>query len=130
MKVIDPGHVYGMDSIDGGEVQFLRFVKREGERYPGNVGSHPGVTMQEVTRALIDRARYVNNQIPCVETEIYLRCMQIGLAALEQRHARVKGRYLHLEDSLEAFEKAETCGECGHIACLDHPKIHKEDSYQ
>lgn len=46
------------------------FVKREGEHFPGNVGHYPGTTMQEVLRVLIDRAKYVNSQIPCLETEM------------------------------------------------------------
>ena len=68
-RVIDPGHVYDLRRLDGPGVERLTFVKREGPRYPGNVGKHPGTTMQEVIRALIDRAEYVNAQIPNAETE-------------------------------------------------------------
>lgn len=55
MKVIDPGHVYDLRSLDGEQLNRLVFVKREGPSYPGNVGHYPGTTMQEVLRALIDR---------------------------------------------------------------------------
>ena len=118
MKVIDPGHVYQLASFDGGEPQILKFVKREGPKYPGNVGSHAGTQMQEVLRALIDRARYMNTQIACHETEIALNAMRTALAALEYRHARIKGRGLHIERSLDDIEFAPTCDECGHIACV------------
>lgn len=52
MRVVDPGHVYDLVSLDGGQVHRLTFVKRLGERYPGNVGfPHAGTNMQEVLRA-------------------------------------------------------------------------------
>jgi hypothetical protein len=120
VKVIDPGHDYALQQIDGDGEQRLLFVKREGARYPGNVGHHPGVTMQEVIRALLHRARYVHNQIPCYETETAIRCFQIALAAMEQRHARIKGRHLHVERSLEDIELGEVCRHCGHIGCMEH----------
>jgi hypothetical protein len=59
MKVLEAGHKYELLSLDGGEPQILTFVKREGEGYPGNVGHHPGTTLQEVLRAEIDRGMYV-----------------------------------------------------------------------
>lgn len=39
MRVIDAGHFYGLRVLDGfrGEESFLRFVKREGAKYPRNV---------------------------------------------------------------------------------------------
>src|SRR5258707_13345918 len=55
-------------NLDGVCMQTLQFVKREGEGYPGNIGHHEGTTMQEVLRVLIDRAKYINGQIPCDET--------------------------------------------------------------
>lgn len=60
MTVIDPGHEYLMDSLDGEQTNRLVFVKRQGVKYPGNVGAHPGTTMQEVLRALLERLKYVN----------------------------------------------------------------------
>jgi hypothetical protein len=64
MKVIDPGHTYSLRSLDGNGDVRLRFVKRQGPGYPGNIGRHSGTTTQEVVRALIDRTKYVDKQIP------------------------------------------------------------------
>lgn len=62
MKVIDPGHTYALDSLDGDESQVLNFVKRVGNIYPGNENAHPGTTIQEVCRALIDRVKHIDGQ--------------------------------------------------------------------
>jgi hypothetical protein len=34
MKVLDPGHSYSFENIDGPGVTILRFVKRQGKGYP------------------------------------------------------------------------------------------------
>ena len=66
MKVLDPGHDYALNVLDGllGEFERLTFVKRDNppEKYPGNNSAHPGTTIQEVCRVLIERLRYVNGQ--------------------------------------------------------------------
>lgn len=116
MKVIDPGHEYLLDSLDGEQTNRLVFVKREGEKYPGNVGSHAGTTIQEVLRALIERCRYVNDQIPCRETETATRCLIAALRVLEERAARRHGRALTvpLPDLISGAGK---CPACGHVGC-------------
>jgi len=49
MKVIEPGHVYELTSLDGdGKPEVLRFVNRE------TGTEHPGTQTQEVLRAQID----------------------------------------------------------------------------
>lgn len=116
MKVLDKGHRYELASLDGNETQVLSFVKREGAHYPGNVGHHSGTTTQEVIRALLERARYVNSQIPCLETEAVIACLQQALLLCEIRAKRVKGGHLQC-DSLAAMEHASTCHHCGHIEC-------------
>lgn len=47
MKVIEPGHKYQLNTIDGGIEQVITFVNRE----PGT--EHPGTQTQEVLRACI-----------------------------------------------------------------------------
>lgn len=119
MRVIDPGHVYDLDSIDGGETQRLRFVKRVGDGYPGNQPpAYGGTQMQEVLRALIDRARYVNHQISCTETELAIAHMQAAVYLMEVRHAKKHGRSLPF--NIDGIEREVTCRTCGHIACLEH----------
>lgn len=120
MRVIDPGHVYSLDLLDTTEhfskAQVLTFVKREGEKYPGNRGSHPGTTSQEVLRALIDRANYVNAQEPCAETELAGQLMKAALYLLEVRAARKHGRTLSFSVAQVLHEVAK-CEKCGHIGC-------------
>lgn len=120
MFVRDPGHDYVLASLDGDAPQRLTFVKREGEGFPGNVGSHPGTTTQEVLRALIDRADYVNGQIPCAETEAAAALMRSALLLLElraaRRHARTPGAFATLD---EAIDGTHACPRCGHVGCDD-----------
>jgi hypothetical protein len=54
MKIVEPGHVYDLNSLDDTEERPMRliFVNRE----PGT--EHPGTQTQEVLRALIDRTRH------------------------------------------------------------------------
>lgn len=120
MKVLDPGHEYVLDSLDGELHQTLTFVKREGSKYPGNVGSHPGTTMQEVLRALIERAEYVNRQIPCEETFMAISLMKSALLLFELRAARRHGRPLtaSVEEVVSGVGK---CKKCGHVGCVGHP---------
>lgn len=119
MKVIDPGHMYALDELDADYVRkpvYLEFVKRMGENYPGNLTAHAGTTMQEVLRALIDRASYVNNQIPCAETQAVIGLLQTAILLLEQRAARRHGRTLELT-VLDFIQERATCMKCGHIGC-------------
>jgi hypothetical protein len=119
MKVYDPGHIYFLTELDGGSWEVLRFVKREGPGYPGNKGSHPGTTIQEVCRALIDRLDYVNNQIPCEDNRNARRGLQDAIYWLEKRAAERHGRVL--QATSDGIEEAPTCQKCGHIECPDIP---------
>jgi len=120
MRTIDPGHHYHLRSLDGeeGAYETLQFVKREGEGYPGNVGTNVGTTTQEVLRALIDRCNYVNNQIPCLENVLVNQYLRLSIYALESRAALRHGRELKLTDQeLAAIESLPTCSKCNHIGC-------------
>lgn len=117
MRVLDPGHDYVLESLDGDAPQRLTFVKREGAGFPGNVGSHPGTTMQEVLRALIERAEYVNAQIPCAETEAAAEMWKASLVLLEARAARRHGRVPADFETLDEAWMARGCERCGHVGC-------------
>jgi hypothetical protein len=116
MRIIDPGHLYELDHLDGDKKELLRFVKREGPGYPGNVGHYEGTNMQEVTRSLIDRCFYTYNQVPCTETMAALQSYRNGLLFLELRAARRHGRLLDLRGQV-ALELLPVCKKCGHIGC-------------
>ena len=122
MLIIDAGHEYQLDSIDGGPPQSLRFVKRCGKGFPFNSGQHSGTNVQEVLRALIDRTEYLNNQKPCAETEAAAGCLRAALALYEMRAARRHGRHLDLHSTQELM-CGETCSRCGHIGCEGHAAI-------
>lgn len=119
MKVIDPGHIYKLQSFDGKQDNRLVFVKRcnPPEKYPGNFNAHPGTQVQEVCRALIERLRYVNNQLACNETEISIRLLRQVITLLEMRNARKKGYELPI---VSLIEREPTCPKCGHIYCREH----------
>lgn len=122
MEAIDPGHKYHLRSLDlpyGLERGFetLTFVKREGPGYPGNVGHHSGTTTQEVLRALIQRAQYVNGQIPDPANGLVIQNLREAIWHLEQRAARRHGRPWTLPIAFEGIEELPTCPRCNHIGC-------------
>jgi hypothetical protein len=116
MKIIDPGHEYLLDAIDGGDQQRLVFVKRQGRNYPGNVGAHPGILTQEALRACLDRAIYMNTQASCAETDVIIASLRTAIFAFEVRAARCRGTSIVLAN-LSDLDFAPTCPTCGHIQC-------------
>ena len=125
MRVKDPGHDYVLESLDGDAPQRLTFVKREGPGFPGNVGSHPGTTTQEVLRALIERGEYVNGQVPCAETEAATELMKAALLIYESRAARRHERVMADFETVDALVAARGCWRCGHLGC--EGDCHRED---
>lgn len=60
MRIIDPGHKYEVNYLDGNDnIDTITFVKRG---HPGK--NHPGTTNQELLRVLIDRIKFLNTEIP------------------------------------------------------------------
>jgi hypothetical protein len=117
LKVIEPGHIYELKQLDGEGVETLRFVKRVGEKYPGNEPpAHPGTNMQEHLRALINRCEFVNGQNYCIETVVAIQLMKGAIAQFELRAARLHGRNLD-NYTLDELVRCGTCDECGHIGC-------------
>lgn len=129
MKVIDPGHVYELNFLDGEpattwaehgpsfQENWLIFVKREGPKYPGNIGHHPGTQLQEVLRALIDRVKYVEQQEHHAANDAVLYRLRDCIFFLELRAAARHGRELRIENNLFRIEHLPTCDKCGHIGC-------------
>lgn len=57
MKVIEPGHIYELDQLDGdGKPQILVFVNREDK-------PHEGTQIQEVIRVLVDMLDCLNDRV-------------------------------------------------------------------
>lgn len=135
MRVVDPGHYYELANLDAPprSCWTLRFVKRVGAKYPGNEPpSYGGTTSQEVIRALIDRAKYVDSQIDRT-TEVsqaghaanaaVLLHLREALIWLEVRAADERGDVdasLRIRNLMEP-ETEPTCEHCGHVMCRrDH----------
>jgi len=119
MRVVDPGHLYELAILDGPcdhpKYHQLQFVKREGPGYPGNVGHYHGTTMQEVLRALVQRAEYVNKQIPCEETTEVVEYLKVSIWLLEKRAAKRHGRSTDFFVDDAVYGKC--CDKCGHMGC-------------
>jgi hypothetical protein len=119
MKVLDPGHEYTLKKLDcdgplDHPVATLRFVKREGPKFPGNVGRYPGTTLQEVLRACADRLAYVNNQEYSDHTYCAQTLIESAIWHLEARAAKRHGRTPPNE---EDAVNGQTCNKCGHVGC-------------
>lgn len=118
MKVIDPGHQYQLQVIDGddlfGKLTILRFVKRVGSKFPGNLDSYPGTNCQEPLRAIVDRLNYLNNQKPDVRTISARDHLIEAIYLLEHRAAELHSRKPPTKS--EALNEI-TCQKCGHVGC-------------
>lgn len=123
MEIIETGHQYLLDGLDGGDAQILTFMKRVGEGFPFNHGKpHGGTNCQEVLRALIDRTRYLQSQKPCAETEAIIASLQTALLLFELRAARLHKHTLSLVDLMECV-RLKPCSVCGHINCEVHTPV-------
>ncbi len=114
MRILNAGHRYSLKHLDGSGEEIVQFVKREGEGYPRNVGHCEGTTTQEVMRMTIDRAAYVNAQIPCWQTKVSIWLMSGIVWLYEHRAAKRHGRKA---PGLYEAVFGETCAECGHVGC-------------
>ncbi len=121
MKALDPGHTYWLDLLDSDSkrqgTEILRFVKRQGPRYPGNLSHYPGTNCQEVIRAVIDRVKHLNSQVPDPHNEPILHHLREALWLFESRAAKHYGRVLPSRDALHGIDDEPTCSGCGHIRC-------------
>jgi hypothetical protein len=71
-----------------------------------------------VIRALIDRTKYLNRQIPHPQNDIIIGALRDALEAFEVRAAERHRREFHRSINLE-YEKP--CATCGHLQCFgDH----------
>lgn len=128
VKVKEPGHLYQLDVLDAPTPLrrlagvHLRFVKRVGDKYPGNIGPpYAGVTTQEVLRALIERTKYVNGQRDDPANYHVLRDLRSALVELEIRAHRERGDQA-TGTRIAALcepEMEPTCQTCGHVFCQE-----------
>lgn len=103
MKVIQPGHRYGLDHLDGKGTQILQFVQRAPRPL------HEGTTNQEVLRAVIDRVKFLNSEVPWDGNTQIIHHLRMAIALHESR-ALVR----HVEKGDLAIELA-LLGSDGHL---------------
>lgn len=129
MIELTPGHEYNLNVLDadprlGKAVGWLIFVSRVGPKYPGNEISFPGTTTQEVLRALIARAKYVDGQSPHPINQPMIQEWRRQIWQLECRAAELHSRQLpELTTDFEFIPTCAICGHVGHSCSLTSPTI-------
>lgn len=81
MKIIEKGHIYELEYLDGeeNEVGLLTFVNRE-------LGTeHSGTQTQEVLRALIDRTQHCDSCLPWEGNKKIIYHLRMALILHEMR---------------------------------------------
>jgi hypothetical protein len=78
MRIIEKGHVYELNSLDGVASVTLTFVNREDN-------PHPGTQTQEVLRALIDRTRHCDGCLRWPGNDQIVFHLQMALVLHEAR---------------------------------------------
>lgn len=94
MKVVEAGHVYQLDHVAAPGHETLTFIRRSSAAIV-HPFDHAGTNTQEVLRALIDRSVFLNNVIPCSETEDAIEYLRMALACYEARAMRRKRQKLN-----------------------------------
>ena len=129
MRVLDKGHQYALQHLESNGEEVLTFVKRSGgpAQYEKD---YPGTTTQEAIRALIERTKFVDQLLPCIENQAALICLRSALYWLERRAYLRRIQKLnrvnepHKADtvpfSTSSIEDYPICWTCGHIFCGDH----------
>ena len=140
MQVLDPGHCYSVDyfdNVDGDGNQIveplpIQFMKRIGDKFPGNEGPPvPGTNCQEVLRVLIDRVKYLENQVPCKENRVIIGELRNTIQLFEWRAAQRHGTECQI--FAEDVENVPACPVCGHIFgcdCLDCDAVHDDPDWE
>jgi len=86
MKVVDPGHRYEVDNLQGHPVQTIGFVKKQLNEETGVFETvADGTTNEEVLAVLIDRIQTLNKKAPCRENSICLTHLETALLWLNAR---------------------------------------------
>jgi len=115
MKIVEPGHVYEVENVDGVGTQRIEFVQRR------NSNAHllpeterkEGILTQELLRVAIHRTLYLNAEAPCVENIEIVEALRRALSLYESRAAR------RTIEKKPMIENERVCSICHHILC-DH----------
>lgn len=86
MEIIDPGHRYELDNMDGGTT-LLQFIKKAPVE-PGSAILETvmnGTTNEEVVAALVDRMRFLDENLPCDENKAIITALEEVQVLIAQR---------------------------------------------
>jgi hypothetical protein len=89
MKILDEGHKYELDHVDSDGHETVTFIKRSGEHIKHD-DEYPGTNSQELLRVLIDRTKYLNDQLTCDESGDIIYYLRQALFIYEARAYRRK----------------------------------------
>ncbi len=110
MKIVEPGHIYDLNSLDGdGTPETLTFVNREAGM------EHPGTQTQEVLRSLIDRTMHCDNCRRWGGNDKIIYHLRMALALHESRAIERKA-----EKGLYEAEHVMTSDRDGHFAIVEN----------
>jgi hypothetical protein len=104
MKVIEPGHIYQLQHLDGSGAGLLTFVNREAGT------QHEGTQTQEVLRVLIDRTQHCDHCLRWDGNDKIIYHLRMAIALHEARALERK-----VEKGLFEPEKVATAND-GHFA--------------
>lgn len=113
MKVIEPGHIYEAQNVDGTGVQLIVFVRRRDDEaviLPA-AERRQGMLTQELLRIAIDRTLYLNAEGPCAENVEIVDCLRRALSLYESRAAR------RTIEKAPMIERTDVCEVCQHVLC-------------
>ena len=97
MNVVEDGHIYELDHVDNDGHETISFIKRSGRKLK-HKNEHPGTNSQECIRVLIDRTKYLNDQLSCEESGDILYYLRQALFIYEARAFRRKQQKQNRQD--------------------------------
>jgi hypothetical protein len=114
VNVIEPGHLYEVENVDGQGTQEIRFVKRRDSNAEllSPELRQEGILTQELLRVCIDRTLYLNAENPCREDVTIVDMLRDVLRAYETRASR------RAIEKLSMPERQKGCPVCGHLLCF------------
>lgn len=90
MNIITPGHKYELAHFETpGEAEVIQFIQKEGKPL---VTVNDGTTNEEVLAMLIDRLKFLSQELPSRETSIAITKCEEALLWLNKRSAERKSR--------------------------------------
>lgn len=84
MKVLVPGHLYELESLEGSNSQKLQFIQKQ-KSEDKFVTVQDGTTNEEVLKVMIDRLKTLGEKLPSRENAIAITKLEEALMWIEKR---------------------------------------------